>query len=279
VRRAWRVPGWLLLVLCLGAGAAVPAQAQSGRGTSRYPLDDPAEVKAGSFFLEYSGLLVPNPSWEAEEARVMGGPERQAEFANAASAMDTDVLGREVMRGLDAVRSAALSIRVLRTLFKEDDVFHAQVAAARQLVHMPDGTQRNLPVVVAWRLQRGIARAAARALVGRQGVAQIAGAYVAQIEGAGCPLEKGPVEVMQQGRAVEVVRAGRLLVAGVVGQSEVAALANEQRYATIVRAQDGATIEAPDRPSELFLGGLGAADLVLAGSKFKLCTVTLARTR
>jgi hypothetical protein len=274
-KRSRRALAGLLLCLGIGLVAVAPIPAQ----TSRIPLDAPAEVKAGSFFLEYSGLVVPNPAWEAEEARAMGGAERQAEFADAASAMETDALGRELMRGLDAVRSAALTIRVLRTIFKEDDVFHAQVAAAQLLVRMPDGSQRNLPLVVAWRLQRGIARFAARALVNRAGAAQLAGSYAAQVEGAGCPLEAGPVEVVQQGRAVEVVRDGRLLFGGVVGQSELTALANEQRYGTVIRAQDGARIEAPDRPSELYLGVLGGSELGLAGSKFNLCTVTLARPR
>jgi hypothetical protein len=251
------------------------APASAWSQTERYPLDNPADVKAGTFFLEFSGLVVPNASWEAEEARAMGGAEAQAEIMSAATAMSTDTLGRELMRGLDAVRSAVLNIRTLRSLFREDDVFHAQVAGAQQVVTMPDGAQRQLPLVTAWRLQRGMARAAARVLAGRPGAAQVAGAYAAQVEGADCPLAAGPVSVVQQGRAVEVVRDGRLLFGGVVGESELASLANEQRFVSMVRTGDGARIEAPDRPAELYLGALGRT-LALAGSKFKLCTVSLA---
>ncbi|HEU5319187.1 MAG TPA: hypothetical protein VFX28_00195 [Methylomirabilota bacterium] len=260
-----------LAVLGMGLIAAAPAAAQ----IERYPLDNPADVKAGTFFLEFSGLVVPNPSWEAEEARAMGGAEAQAEIMTAATAMSTDTLGLELMRGLDAIRSAALNIRTLRSLFKEDDVFHAQVAGAQQVVTMPDGTQRQLPLVTAWRLQRGMARAAARVLAGRPGAAQLAGSYTAQVEGADCPLAAGPVSVVQQGRAVEVVRNGRLLFGGVVGESERVSLANEQRFVSLVRAGEGARIEAPDRPAEVYLGPLGRT-LALAGSKFKLCTVSLA---
>ena len=263
-----------LVVLGMGVlwvGGATSAWAQ----TERYPLDNPADVKAGTFFLEFSGLVVPSPSWEAEEARAMGGAEAQAEIVTAASAMGTDTLGRELMRGLDAVRSAVLNIRTLRSLFKEDDVFHAQVAGAQQAVTMPDGAQRQLPLVTAWRLQRGMARAAARVLAGRPGAAQLAGSYTAQVEGADCPLAAGPVSVAQQGRAVEVVRDGRLLFGGVVGESELVSLANEQRFASLVRTGEGARIEAPDRPAELYLGALGRP-LALAGSKFKLCSVSLA---
>ena len=260
-----------LAVLGMGLIAAAPAAAQ----IERYPLDNPADVKAGTFFLEFSGLVVPNPSWEAEEARAMGGAEAQAEIMTAATAMSTDTLGLELMRGLDAIRSAALNIRTLRSLFKEDDVFHAQVAGAQQVVTMPDGTQRQLPLVTAWRLQRGMARAAARVLAGRPGAAQLAGSYTAQVEGADCPLAAGPVSVAQQGRAVEVVRNGRLLFGGVVGESELVSLANEQRFVSLVRAGEGARIEAPDRPAEVYLGPLGRT-LALAGSKFKLCTVSLA---
>ncbi len=260
-------------VVCVGFIGAASVWAQ----TERYPLDDPADVKAGSFFLEFSSLVVPNPSWEAEEARAMGGAEAQAEIATAASAMSTDMLSRELLRGLDAVRSATLNIRTLRALFRQDDVFQAQVAGAQQVVTMPDGTQRQLPLVVAWRMQRGMARAAARTLAGRAGAAQIAGSYTAQMEGgADCPLTAGPVSVMQQGRALEVVRVGRLLFGGVVGEAEMAALANEQRFVTMVRTPEGARIEAPDRPAELYLGALGRRPLALAGSKLKLCTVSLA---
>ena len=191
--------------------------------------------------------------------------------------MSTDTLSRELMRGLDAVRSAALNIRTLRALFKEDDVFQAQVAGAQQVVTMPDGTQRQMPLVVAWRLQRGIARSAARTLAGRAGAAQIAGSYTAQVEGAECPLGAGPVSVMQQGRAVEGVRDGRLLFGGVVGESELVALANEQRFVSVTRTGDSVRIEAPDRPAELYLGALGRT-VALAGSKRKLCTVSLARS-
>jgi hypothetical protein len=196
-------------------------------------------------------------------------------MATAAGAMATDTLGRELMRGLDAVRSAALNIRVLRALFTEDAEFQAQVSGAQQVVAMPDGSRRQMPLVVAWRLQRGIARFAARALADRPGAARIAGNYTAQVTGPECPLDGGPVSVAQQGRAVEVIRDGRLLFAGVVGQSELIALANEQRYASVVRTTDGIRIEAPDRASELYLGALGPA-LGLAGSKLNRCTVTLA---
>jgi hypothetical protein len=266
----------LLLMACVVLAAPL-AWAQAD--TTRYPVDDPADIKAGAFFVEYSGLVVPNPSFEAEEARVMGGPERQAEFATAASAMETNLLGRELMRGLDAVRSAALSIRVLRALFREDEAFYQQVGAARHVVRMRDGSERSLPLVNAWRLQRGLARAAARELSTRQGAPQLAGDYVAQAEGAGCPVETGPVQVIQRGRAVEVVRDGRLLAAGVVGESEVVAIANEQRFATITKGPDGARIEAPDRASEIYLGGFGTGDIALFGSNFKSCSLTLARVR
>jgi hypothetical protein len=266
----------LLLVVCVALGATL-AWAQAD--TTRYPVDDPADAKAGAFFLEYNGLVVPNPSFEAEEARVMGGTERQAEFATAASAMETNLLGRELMRGLDAVRSATISIRVLRAIFREDEAFYQQVGAARHVVRMRDGSERSLPLINAWRLQRGLARVAARELSNRGGAAQFAGDYVAQAGGSGCPMENGPVQVVQQGRAVEVVRDGRLLAAGVVGESEVVAIANEQRFATITKGQDGARIEAPDRASEIYLGGFGTGDIALFGTNFKSCTLTLARAR
>jgi hypothetical protein len=274
--RPGRTATALLLAGCVALAATLAwAQAE----TTRYPVDDPADIKAGAFFLEYNGLVVPNPSFEAEEARVMGGPERQAEFATAASAMETNLLGRELMRGLDAVRSATISFRVLRALFREDEAFYQQVAAARHVVRMGDGSERSLPLVNAWRLQRGLARTAARELSNRHGAAQLAGDYVAQAEGSGCPMETGPVQVVQQGRAVEVVRDGRLLAAGVVGESEVVAIANEQRFATITKGQDGARIEAPDRASEVYLGGFGTGDIALFGTNFKTCTLTLARAR
>ncbi len=259
-------------VVFVGFIGAASAWAQ----TERYPLDNPTDTKAGSFFLEFSALVVPNPSWEAEEARAMGGAEAQAEITSAAASMSTDTLSRELMRGLDAVRSAALNIRTLRALFKEDDVFQTQVAGAQQVVTMPDGTQRQMPLVVAWRLQRGIARSAARTLAGRTGAAQVAGSYTARVEGAECPLGAGPVSVVQQGRAIEGVRDGRLLFGGVVGESELVALANEQRFVSITRTPESVRIEAPDRPAELYLGALGRP-LALAGSKLKLCTVSLAR--
>lgn len=266
----------LLLAMCVALGVTLAwAQAE----TSRYPVDDPADIKAGAFFLEYSGLVVPNPSFEAEEARAMGGPERQAEFATAASAMETNLLGLELMRGLDAVRSATISMRVLRAIFREDEAFFQQVGAARHVVRMQNGSERSLPLVTAWRLQRGLARVAARELSTRQSAPQLAGDYVAQTGGSDCPLATGPVQVVQQGRAVEVVRDGRLLAAGVVGESEVVAIASEQRFATITKAPDGARIEAPDRASEIYLGGFGTGDIALLGSNFKTCTLTLARGR
>ena len=271
-----RLASALLLAGGLALGATL-AWAQAD--TSRYPVDDPADIKAGAFFLEYNGLVVPNPSFEAEEARVMGGPERQAEFATAASAMETNLLGRELMRGLDAVRSATISMRVLRAIFREDETFFQQVGAARHVVRMQDGSERSLPLVTAWRLQRGLARIAARELANRQGAPQLAGAYVAQTGGSECPLATGPVQLVQQGRAVEVVRDGRLLAAGVVGESEVVAIASEQRFATITKAPDGARIEAPDRASEIYLGGFGTGDIALFGTNFKTCTLTLARAR
>ena len=46
---------------------------------------------------------------------------------------------------------------------------------------------------------------------GRPAVPSVAGTYVGRAEGTDCPVESGPVELVQQGRAVELVREGRLL--------------------------------------------------------------------
>src|SRR4030095_1137707 len=82
-----------------------------------------------------------------------------------------------------------------------DEAFYQQVGAARHVVRMRDGSERSLPLINAWRLQRGLARVAARELSNRGGAAQFAGDYVAQAGGSGCPMENGPVQVVQQGRA------------------------------------------------------------------------------
>jgi hypothetical protein len=267
----------LVLGLGLALAGGTPASAQSD--TTRLPLDDPTGGKPGSFFQEYSGLVVPNPSWEAEESRVIGGPERIAELTSAASSMSSDALGRELMRGLGAVRSSVLNIRALRAIFQDTAEFQAQVSASRQVVSLPNGTQGSLPVLAAWRVQRSLARAAARALGSRPGAASLAGSYVARTEGSECPMTAGAVELSQQGRAVEMVQGDRLLFGGMVGQSETAWLANEQRYATIVRDPDGARIEAPDRALELYAAPLGDGELVIKGTRLNLCTVTLTRAR
>ena len=44
----------------------------------------------------------------------MGGTEPRAALADAAGRLDDDSLAREIIRALDAVRSAELTIRVLR---------------------------------------------------------------------------------------------------------------------------------------------------------------------
>lgn len=275
IRRSRVALAGLLLVLGTMLAAATPAAAQG----DRYPFGAPADSKPGSFFQEYSGLVVPNPSWEAEEARLLGGAERVAELSSAASAMATDTLGRELMRGLGAVRSSVFNIRALRAMFRDDTEFQAQVSASQQMVALPNGTRGALPVLAAWRVQRGIARAAARALAARPGAPSLAGSYAARADGAECPLGAGTVELVQQGRAVEVVQDGRLLFGGIVGQSETAFLANEQQYVTIVRGVDSTRIEAPDRAAELYAAPLGGRELVIKGTKLELCTVTLTRAR
>jgi len=267
----------LLLVLGMVLAADAPAVAQTE--TDRLPLGDPADSKPGSFFQEFSGLIVPNPSWEAEEAKLLGGPENVAELSSTASAMASDTLGRELMRGLGAVRSSVLNMRALRAIFPEDSEFQAQISASQQVVALPNGTEGTLPVLAAWRVQRGIARTAARTLAARPDAPAVAGSYAARMEGSECPLSGGSVAIVQQGRAVEVVQDGRLIFGGIVGQSEAAFLANEQRYATIIKGVDGARIEAPDRAQELYVAPLGGSGLVIQGTKANLCTVTLTRAR
>jgi len=78
---------------------------------------------------------------------------------------------------------------------------------------------------------------------------------------------------------VELVRDNRLLFSVALGTGELAALATEQRYATVTRGAEGAQIDAPDRASEIYVAPLGSPDLVLAGSKFMACTVTLTGKR
>ena len=263
------------LVLLLAVTTPVAAQLEA----RRFPLADPKQVAAGTFFAEHAALLASNPSWETEEMRVMGGPEQRAALADAAGHMDDDTLARELIRGLDAVRSAELTIRVLRGLFTDESAFLAQVDAAQHLVNMPDGSVRRLPLVQVWRLQRGLARMAARSLALRPAAPPRAGTYAGKAEGTDCPVESGAVELVQQGRAVELVREGRLLFSVVLGANELAGLATEQRHATVTRGVEGAQVNAPDRASEVYVGPLGSQDLVLSGSKFLACTFTLTGKR
>lgn len=257
--------------------ATTPAVAQLE--TQRFPLADPKQVVAGTFFAEHNALIASTPSWETEEMRAMGGPGQRAALADVAGRLDDDVLARELIRALDAVRSAELTIRVLRGLFPDEPSFLAQVDAAQHMVNMPDGTARRLPLVQAWRLQRGLARMAARSLAMRPAAPSRAGTYAGKAEGTDCPVDSGPVELVQQGRAVELVREGRLLFSVVLGTGELAGLATEQRHATVTRGADGAQINAPDRASEVYVSQLGSGNLVLAGSKFLACTVTLTGKR
>jgi len=263
--------------LALLLAATTPATAQPE--TRRFPLADPKQVTAGTFFAEHAAMLALNPSWEAEEMRAMGGLDQRAALADVAGRLADDSLARELIRALDAVRSAELTIRVMRGLFTDEAGFLAQVDAAQHMVNMPDGSVRQLPLVQAWRLQRGLARMAARSLAARPAAPSLAGTYAGQAEGTGCPVESGPVELLQHGRAVELVREGRLLFSVMLGTGELAALATEQRHATVTRGAEGVQINAPDQASEVYLGPLGSRDLVLAGSKFMACTFTLTGKR
>jgi len=263
--------------LALLLAATTPATAQPE--TRRFPLADPKQVTAGTFFAEHAAMLALNPSWEAEEMRAMGGLDQRAALADVAGRLADDSLARELIRALDAVRSAELTIRVTRGLFTDEAGFLAQVDAAQHMVNMPDGSVRQLPLVQAWRLQRGLARMAARSLAARPAAPSLAGTYTGQAEGTGCPVESGPVELLQHGRAVELVREGRLLFSVMLGTGELAALATEQRHATVTRGAEGVQINAPDQASEVYLGPLGSRDLVLAGSKFMACTFTLTGKR
>ncbi len=267
--------GACALAFCLVATSPAAAQLES----RRFPLADPKQVAAGTFFAEHAALLATSPSWETEEMHAMGGPEQRAALADVAGRLDDDVLARELIRALDAVRSAELTIRVLRGLFPDEPSFLAQVDAAQHMVNMPDGTARRLPLVQAWRLQRGLARMSARSLAMRPAAPTRAGTYAGMAAGTDCPVESGPVELVQQGRAVELVREGHLLFSVVLGTGELAALATEQRHATVTRGAEGAQINAPDRASEVYAAPLGSRDLVIAGTKFLACTVTLTGKR
>ena len=98
------------LALLLAVTTSATAQLEA----RRFPLADPKQVVAGSFFAEHAALLALNPSWEAEELRAMGGPEKRAALAESAGRMEDDSLARELIRAMDAVRSAELTVRVLR---------------------------------------------------------------------------------------------------------------------------------------------------------------------
>ena len=268
-----------LTACALACGLLVTTSVAAQPETRRFPLADPKQVDAGTFFAEHAALLASNPSWETEEMRAMGGPEQRAALADVAGRLPDDLLARELIRALDAVRSAELTIRVLRGLFPDEPAFLAQVDAAQHMVNLPDGSVRRLPLVQAWRLQRGLARMSARSLAMRGAAPMLTGTYAGKAEGTDCPVESGPVELVQRGRAVELVRDNRLLFSVALGTGELAALATEQRYATVTRGAEGAQIDAPDRASEIYVAPLGSPDLVLAGSKFMACTVTLTGKR
>ena len=268
-----------LTACALACGLLVTTSVVAQLETRRFPLADPKQVDAGTFFAEHAALLASNPSWETEEMRAMGGPEQRAALADVAGRLPDDLLARELIRALDAVRSAELTIRVLRGLFPDEPAFLAQVDAAQHMVNLPDGSVRRLPLVQAWRLQRGLARMSARSLAMRGAAPTLTGTYAGKVEGTECPVESGPVELVQRGRAVELVRDNRLLFSVALGTGELAALATEQRYATVTRGAEGAQIDAPDRASEVYVAPLGSPDLVLAGSKFMACTVTLTGKR
>src|SRR6185436_12829758 len=166
-----------LTACALACGLLVTTSVAAQPETRRFPLADPKQVDAGTFFAEHAALLASNPSWETEEMRAMGGPEQRAALADVAGRLPDDLLARELIRALDAVRSAELTIRVLRGLFPDEPAFLAQIDAAQHMVNLPDGSVRRLPLIQAWRLQRGLARMSARSLAMRGAAPTLTGTY------------------------------------------------------------------------------------------------------
>ena len=263
--------------LALLVAVTTPPPRSPRAGDSR--LADPKQVAAGTFFAEHAALLASNPSWEAEEMRVMGGTEPRAALADAAGRLDDDSLAREIIRALDAVRSAELTIRVLRGLFPDEPTFLAQVDAAQHMVNMPDGSTRRLPLVQVWRLQRGLARLAVR-YAGGATAGPLAGRDLCREAPRGRIARSSPAPSSWYSRAARWSWCGRVASSTPSCSGRASWPPSPPSSATPPSRAGGRRRGQRARPGlEVYLSPLGSPDLVLAGSKFQTCTFTLTGKR
>ena len=263
-----------LAAVALAAGAF--AQPAAPPETKRFPANDPATVKATALFTLHARLLTAEPDIEAQETRALGGREKQEQLLAQIQRLDDDALAQRYARSLEGLLSMSLMYEVMRSIYADPEVFRQRMAAARNVIHHPDGTTTTLPSLLAATYHRGDLRMAARTLQQRRPSGNVAGGYAVAVKGE-CPFPAGPVQLVQQGLVIEGAREGRLLLWGVLGATQTVFLATEQRYVAVTRSPQGVNIEAPDRPSELYAAPLGAPALVLTGTQRKTCTLTLTR--
>lgn len=197
------------------------------------------------------------------------------------SAHDTDALARYVATSYESTLSIIIQLQFLRMLSVDNPAIMNSVESAKVDLHDLDGETHALPVVVA-----ALAHSSALHLVDlemreRPASVRVDGRYT--VDGAGaCPPLPTMVELKQRAFAIEGLGLGEaatngLELYGAVGANRLYLVTNEQRFARIRTDKDGAKIDVPDEPSDMFEGSVPAdsGPLTLTSVVRRACVLTL----
>lgn len=281
-RRPAAGPARILAWLCAAALAWLGAEAAlAAEETRRVPIVPFVSSEAGTYF-DFTGRLQTKGDFARHALQFYRSRDSDGARSRPIRTMTLDELARAVVVAYESYHNVLLQMKFAHEVYNKPQLSRAETARIRHVVTYPDGSSETVSYDSALLLYYGMLQLLDAELQNRDAGPDIAGSYAATVSGD-CPFDTGPLQLAQIGHYVEGRRGRELLLMGAAGAALGWFVTSETRYGT-VRKKSGLfgrsfEIEAPDAPSELYRGPLGAGALDLAGTVRGTCRITLRRAR
>lgn len=188
----------------------------------------------------------------------MGGAEQDfaAIEAKRVAALTADTLAERYVRTYRRTRAIELRMAWMRRVIGDEGALDAALREATVEVERPEGGMETLPMTVATARNVVSLSLMAERLAETTPNPALSGGYRVETEGADCPIEPGPVELVRRDALMEAQREGIAVLAGAVGPERIAVVAAEQLYGTVEQGADP-RIDMPEAPQTVYTARTG----------------------
>lgn len=194
--------------------------------------------------------------------------------------MNLDDLAHWHVIAYESYESVLLQMKFAHEIYQKPQLPPEVARRIQHRVLYPDKSSEMVSYTEALLLYNGMLQLLDVELSSQESRHNLAGNYDAQVSGE-CPFAAGTVLFEQRDHFVEGIRGNQLLLVGVLGQTRAWFVSKEQRYGTVTIESGlfgkSLRIDAPDAPSELYVGEIRGEGIDLSGTVRSNCDIALRR--